>query len=220
LGRQAPSARSSRNKRCRRIKTYRHWCELPRGCRPNFERNSSCTRPTWRAHRFLIWPPFSGTTTPSSTRPAWSRRGKSSWTLSDASWPASRPYLSAIGRSAGSWRVRPCSTWTTVVGGASIFPASPRCTGRIVRISLPPPHRTRLAAVVPGTHGRSAGVRPGSPADLPRPSARTASCGHQIPASNLTPSGEMSRRRVGLALPVGMRGEKAQWAARPRAASP
>jgi putative NADH-flavin reductase len=38
--------------------------------------------------------------------------------------------------------------------------------------------------------------------------------------ANLTPSGEMSRRRVGLALPVGMRGEKAQWAARPRAAEP
>jgi uncharacterized protein len=33
--------------------------------------------------------------------------------------------------------------------------------------------------------------------------------------ANLTPAGEMSRRRVGLALPVGMRGRKAQWAARP-----
>jgi uncharacterized protein len=36
--------------------------------------------------------------------------------------------------------------------------------------------------------------------------------------ANLTPRGEMSRHRVGLALPVGMRGEKAQWAARPSAA--
>ena len=36
--------------------------------------------------------------------------------------------------------------------------------------------------------------------------------------ANLTPAGEMSRRRVGLALPVGMRGKKAQWAARPSAA--
>jgi uncharacterized protein len=36
--------------------------------------------------------------------------------------------------------------------------------------------------------------------------------------ASLTPGGEMSRHRVGLALPVGMRGEKAQWAARPRAA--
>lgn len=36
--------------------------------------------------------------------------------------------------------------------------------------------------------------------------------------ANLTPSGEMSRRRVGLALPVGMRGEKKQWAAKPSAA--
>ena len=31
--------------------------------------------------------------------------------------------------------------------------------------------------------------------------------------ANLTPAGEMSRRRVGFALPVGMRGKKAQWAA-------
>lgn len=38
--------------------------------------------------------------------------------------------------------------------------------------------------------------------------------------ANLTPSREMSRRRVGLALPVGMRGKKAQWAARPGAAQP
>ncbi len=36
--------------------------------------------------------------------------------------------------------------------------------------------------------------------------------------ANLTPSGEMSRRRVGLALPIGMRGKKAQWTARPKAA--
>jgi putative NADH-flavin reductase len=36
--------------------------------------------------------------------------------------------------------------------------------------------------------------------------------------ANLAAGGEMSRHRVGLALPVGMRGEKAQWAARPRAA--
>jgi putative NADH-flavin reductase len=36
--------------------------------------------------------------------------------------------------------------------------------------------------------------------------------------ANLTPSGEMSQRRVGLALPLGMRGKKAQWAAtKPRA---
>jgi uncharacterized protein len=35
--------------------------------------------------------------------------------------------------------------------------------------------------------------------------------------ANLTPDGEMSRRRVGLALPVGMRGEKKQWAAKPKA---
>ena len=36
--------------------------------------------------------------------------------------------------------------------------------------------------------------------------------------ANLTPSGEMSRRRVGLALPVGMRGKKKEWAAKPSAA--
>lgn len=36
--------------------------------------------------------------------------------------------------------------------------------------------------------------------------------------ANLAPSGEMSRRRVGLALPVGMRGEKKQWVAKPSAA--
>jgi uncharacterized protein len=34
--------------------------------------------------------------------------------------------------------------------------------------------------------------------------------------ANLTPDGEMSRHRVGLALPVGMRGEKKQWAAKPK----
>jgi hypothetical protein len=33
--------------------------------------------------------------------------------------------------------------------------------------------------------------------------------------ANLAPGGELSRRRVGLALPRGMRGRKAQWAARP-----
>jgi putative NADH-flavin reductase len=37
--------------------------------------------------------------------------------------------------------------------------------------------------------------------------------------ANLTPSGEMSRHRVGLALPAGMRGEKEQWAAKPGAAA-
>ena len=36
--------------------------------------------------------------------------------------------------------------------------------------------------------------------------------------ANLTPSGELSRHRVGLALPVGMRGKKKQWTARPKAA--
>jgi hypothetical protein len=36
--------------------------------------------------------------------------------------------------------------------------------------------------------------------------------------ANLTPNGEMSRHRVGLALPVGMRGKKKQWAAKPNAA--
>lgn len=35
--------------------------------------------------------------------------------------------------------------------------------------------------------------------------------------ANLTPDGEMSRHRVGLALPVGMRGKKEQWAAKPMA---
>ena len=35
--------------------------------------------------------------------------------------------------------------------------------------------------------------------------------------ANLTPDGEMSRHRVGLALPVGMRGKKEQWAAKPKA---
>lgn len=36
--------------------------------------------------------------------------------------------------------------------------------------------------------------------------------------ANLTPNGEMSRHRVGLALPVGMRGNKKQWTAKPNAA--
>ena len=35
--------------------------------------------------------------------------------------------------------------------------------------------------------------------------------------ANLTPDGEMSRHRVGLALPVGMRGKKKQWTAKPNA---
>jgi hypothetical protein len=35
--------------------------------------------------------------------------------------------------------------------------------------------------------------------------------------ANLTPEGEMSRHRVGLALPIGLRGEKRQWAAKPNA---
>jgi uncharacterized protein len=35
--------------------------------------------------------------------------------------------------------------------------------------------------------------------------------------ANLTPSGELSRHRVGLAQPVGMRGKKKQWTARPKA---
>ena len=35
--------------------------------------------------------------------------------------------------------------------------------------------------------------------------------------ANLTPEGEMSRHRVGLALPIGLRGEKKQWAAEPNA---
>ena len=34
--------------------------------------------------------------------------------------------------------------------------------------------------------------------------------------ANSTREGEMSRRRVGLALPLGMRGQKEQWAARPK----
>jgi uncharacterized protein len=36
--------------------------------------------------------------------------------------------------------------------------------------------------------------------------------------ANLTPNGEMSRHRVGLALPIGLRGQKKQWAAKPNAA--
>ncbi len=35
--------------------------------------------------------------------------------------------------------------------------------------------------------------------------------------ANLHPLGSMSRRRVGIALPAGMKGTKSQWAARPRA---
>jgi hypothetical protein len=35
--------------------------------------------------------------------------------------------------------------------------------------------------------------------------------------ANFTPSGELSRHRVGLAQPVGMRGKKKQWTARPKA---
>jgi hypothetical protein len=38
--------------------------------------------------------------------------------------------------------------------------------------------------------------------------------------ANLTPAGEMSRHRVGLALPAGMRGTKARWAAGPEATQP
>ena len=34
--------------------------------------------------------------------------------------------------------------------------------------------------------------------------------------ANVTPGDWMSRRRVGLALPVGMRGTKKEWAAQPR----
>jgi len=37
--------------------------------------------------------------------------------------------------------------------------------------------------------------------------------------ANLARGGEMSRHRVGLALPVGMRGQKDQWAARPKGAA-
>lgn len=37
--------------------------------------------------------------------------------------------------------------------------------------------------------------------------------------ANLTRSGEMSRHRVGLALPVGMRGRKGHWTARPKSSS-
>lgn len=36
--------------------------------------------------------------------------------------------------------------------------------------------------------------------------------------ANLTSNGEMSRHRVGLALPIGMRGEKKQWTAKAKAA--
>jgi len=33
--------------------------------------------------------------------------------------------------------------------------------------------------------------------------------------ANIDPSNEMTRRRVGLALPAGMRGRKSEWAAKP-----
>ena len=36
---------------------------------------------------------------------------------------------------------------------------------------------------------------------------------------NLAPGSEMSRHRVGVALPLGMRGQKAQWAAQPKLAA-
>lgn len=38
----------------------------------------------------------------------------------------------------------------------------------------------------------------------------------QLMLNNLTPLGPLSHKRVGLALPAGMRGKKASWAARPR----
>ena len=37
--------------------------------------------------------------------------------------------------------------------------------------------------------------------------------------ANLARGGQMSRHRVGLALPPGMRGKKDQWAARPKSAA-
>ncbi len=37
--------------------------------------------------------------------------------------------------------------------------------------------------------------------------------------ANLAPNGEMSRHRIGLALPVGIRGGKKQWAAKPNSSS-
>jgi hypothetical protein len=33
--------------------------------------------------------------------------------------------------------------------------------------------------------------------------------------ANIDPGGEMRRRRIGLALPVGVRGRKARWSAKP-----
>ena len=36
--------------------------------------------------------------------------------------------------------------------------------------------------------------------------------------SNLQPGSTMSRHRIGLALPIGMRGKKARWSARPATA--
>ena len=97
----------------------------------------------------------------------------------------------------------------------------------------------------PGPMVRSAGLWARADADIARPGARPVpSFTRSLPEAlvlpffvqrvpemivsyadaaalmlaNLTPAGEMSRRRVGLALPVGMRGKKAQWAARPSAA--
>ena len=37
--------------------------------------------------------------------------------------------------------------------------------------------------------------------------------------ANVSPGGAMSRRRIGMALPVGMKGSKSQWAAQPRGAA-
>ena len=37
--------------------------------------------------------------------------------------------------------------------------------------------------------------------------------------ANVSPGGAMSRRRIGIALPVGMKGSKSQWAAQPRGAA-
>jgi len=37
--------------------------------------------------------------------------------------------------------------------------------------------------------------------------------------AHLSPGGEMSRHRVGVALPLGMRGHKQRWTARPKSAT-
>jgi hypothetical protein len=37
--------------------------------------------------------------------------------------------------------------------------------------------------------------------------------------ANVTPGGLMSRHRIGVALPVGMKGKKSHWAAQPGSAS-